>query len=107
MTTQNTRQSLCLLCGKRRSSRTQHIQDVQVCSRKTCAKTQRLIERVLRDSSSPVIRVHHYYHAIYANNDISNCLHYSCDLHAEVPNIEALAELPENYVRPRSKVRRY
>ena len=105
----NTKQSLCSLCGKRRSSRAQHAQDVQVCSRKTCAKTQRLLERALRDSSSLVIKVYHYYHVSYMNKDASNCVHYnSCGLHAkEAPDIEELIELPENIARPRPNAHRY
>ena len=99
----NTKQSLCSLCGKRRSSRAQYVQDVQVCSRKTCAKTQRLLERALKNSTSPVITVHHYYHGSYENNAIR----YSYDLHAKAaPNIEALTELPDNIVRPRPEANR-
>lgn len=103
-----TKQSLCSLCCKRRSSRTQHVQDVQVCSRKTCVKTRHLLERALMESSSPVIKFYHYHHVSYVNKDIPDRVHYSCELHAkEAPNIGALAELPENIVRPQPEAYRY
>lgn len=94
--------SFCSLCGKCRSSRARRAQHdggwiVQICSRRTYAKTKYLLRTALRvssNTSSLFVEVHHYHHARRPNEDRSDrTRNYSSELHAESLQKDR-AELP-------------
>jgi hypothetical protein len=121
--------SCCSLCGKCRSGRARRAQHdegwiVQICSRRTCAKTKHLLRtasRISSNTSSLFVEVHHYHHASRPNEDRSDrTRNYSSKLHAESlqkhravlpirsalqvkepPSVEAFTKLTENFKRQR------
>jgi len=116
--------SRCLVCRKRRSSRTQRIQQdrefiEQICSRRTCAKAKRRLQNAFSMSSkagSLVIEIHHYHHSSRVHEASFNQTHTSSsELHAESlvqsgrvlpvrsgpPLVEPLTKPSEDVVRQR------
>ncbi|KAF2820757.1 hypothetical protein CC86DRAFT_387208 [Ophiobolus disseminans] len=89
------KQRNCLLCGRPRSSRAQHmLQDSTsqhlVCSRRSCTKTKSLLR--MASSASVVVEIHHYYHDNHLASE-TQATTYVSELHAE-PTQQSWAELP-------------
>jgi hypothetical protein len=109
--------SRCLVCAKRRSGRTQRVQQdreftEQICSRRTCTEVKRRLQNAVSMSSkagSLVIEVHHYHHASRIDEVCFNRKHTSSsELHAESlaqsggpPFVEPLTKPCEDVVRQR------
>ncbi|KAF2818234.1 hypothetical protein CC86DRAFT_389098 [Ophiobolus disseminans] len=93
------KQRSCLLCGRPRSSRAQHmLQDSTlhhlICSRRSCAETKSLLR--MASSTSVVVEIHHYYHDSHVASET-----YVSELHAESTQ-QSWAELPGEHFTSQS-----